>query len=224
MATKKRYEYSIPSLGGVLRVRSEHAKSLIIRIPGRRTSPPFSGVSPALFAIDVVTRKMGRTNPAFDHRAVVSAVDTRLKEIESDFQGEIARLETFIANEKITSRAQYNSPVDYTYEITTPQIKRAADLIGHLDQIVELADTLWLTGQLSHDECEIYKNTKTKMLSKAFRNLISTGFAARKKAFEQATPEALETQKDIIEAEAKAAALDAESADSTAEATDTAVA
>lgn len=211
---KKRYEYSTPSLEGTLIVGSEQAKSLVVRTPGLRTSPPFAGVSPALFAIDVVTRKMGKTNRAFDHKAVFSAVDARMSLVEEDLQGEIARLETFIKNEEIFVRASYNNPVEYTYEITTPQILRAAKMIEQLDQLIVLVDTLWLTGRLSLEEAENYKNSKMKLLGKTFRNLISTGFAARKKAFEQSTPEAIETQKDIIEAEAKAAAAnDADDAD-----------
>lgn len=207
---KKRYEYSTPSLSGTLSVGSEQAKSLVVRIPGKNTAPPFRGVSPALFAIDVVTRKMGKRNPAFDHKAVIAAVDSRLKSVEDEFGGELGRLEQFISNEGINSRASYNSPVELTYEITTPQIQRAADLVEQLDKLVMLVDTLWLTGRLSQEECEQFKNSKTKLLSKAFRNLISTGFAARKKAFEEVTPEALETQEDILKAEAEIAEDDAE--------------
>lgn len=213
MAKKKRYEYSTPSLSGVLELGSEHAKSLVIRLPGRQTAPPFQGVSPALFAIDVVTRKMGKNNPTFDHKAVFAAVDSRLKAVEEEFSGEIERLEIYISNESIKARASYNNPVEYSFEVTTPQIQRAADLIAKLDYLVQLVDTLWLTGRLSQEEAESYKNGKTKTLTKAFRNLISTGFAARKKAFEQDSPEAVETQQDIIKAEAKAQAKAAEQDD-----------
>ncbi len=214
MAKKKRYEYSTPSLKGVLNLGSEQAKSLVVRLPGRNTAPPFQGVSPALFAIDVVTRKMGKNNPAFDHKAVFAAVDSRLKTIEEEFAGEIERLQVYIRNEGIKARASYNSPVEFPYEVTTPQIQRAADLVAQLDLLVTLVDTLWLTGRLSQEEAESFKNGKVKALSKAFRNLISTGFAARKKAFEQNTPEAVETQQDIIKAEAEAqAALEAEESD-----------
>lgn len=213
MAKKKRYEYSTPSLSGVLVLGSEQAKSLVVRLPGRQTAPPFQGVSPALFAIDVVTRKMGKNNPTFDHKAVLKAVESRLKAVEEEFSGEIERLEIFIGNEGIQARASYNNPVEYSYEVTTPQIQRAADLIGKLDYLVQLVDTLWLTGRLSQDEAESYKNGKTKTLTKAFRNLISTGFAARKKAFEQDSPEAVETQQDIIKAEALAQAKAAEQDD-----------
>ena len=41
---KKRYEYSTPSIQGVLTLMSEEAKSLVIRTPGLRTPPPFQGV------------------------------------------------------------------------------------------------------------------------------------------------------------------------------------
>lgn len=211
---KKRYEYSTPSMSGVLKLGSEQAKSLVVRLPGRSTAPPFQGVSPALFAIDVVTRKMGKNNPTFDHKAVFAAVDSRLKAIEEEFSGEIERMGVFIKNEGIKARASYNSPIEFPYEVTTPQIQRAADLVAQLDLLVTLVDTLWLTGRLSLEEAENYKNGKSKALSKAFRNLISTGFAARKKAFEQSTPEAVETQQDIIKAEAASkAAQDDEDAD-----------
>jgi len=209
----KRYEYSTPSLSGTLKVGSEQAKSLVVRIPGRTTAPPFKGVSPALFAIDVVTRNMGKRNPAFDHKAIIAAVESRLSLVEEEFKGELERLELFIRNEGIKARASYNSPVEITYEITTPQIQRAAELVEQLDRLVGLVDTLWLTGRLSQEECEKFKASKTKMLAKAFRNLISTGFAARKKAFEDTSPEALETQSDILKAEADAAALDPDSED-----------
>ena len=170
-------------------------------------------MSPALFAIDVVTRKMGKNNRGFDHKAVLAAVDSRLKTVEEEFGGEIERLEIFIRNENIKARASYNNPVEYSYEVTTPQIQRAADLISNLDYLVQLVDTLWLTGRLSQEEAESYKNGKTKTLTKAFRNLISTGFAARKKAFDQDSPEAVETQQDIIKAEAQAQAKAAEQED-----------
>ena len=149
--TKKRYEYSTPSMTETMVMRSEQAKSLVIRIPGRKTSPPFAGVSPALFAIDVVTRKMSRNNQNFDHKAIREAVESRFKLVEDDFSGEIARLETFIKNEGIKSRASYNSPVEYSYEVTTPQIMRAGELVVQLDMLVSLVDTLWLTGRLSQE-------------------------------------------------------------------------
>lgn len=202
---KKRYEYSTPSLSSVLTVGSEQAKSLVVRIPGKQTAPPFRGVSPALFAIDVVTRKMGKRNPAFDHAAVIAAVDSRLKTVEDELNGEMERLQLFIRNEGIKARATYNNPIEYPYDITTPQIQRAADLVECLDKLVVLVDTLWLTGRLSQEECERFKDSKTKMLAKAFRSLISTGFAARKRAFEATTPEALETQKDILKVESESA-------------------
>lgn len=200
---KKRYVYSTPSLDSVIEVGSEEAKGLVVRIPGRSTSPPFAGVIPALFAIDVVTRKLGKTNRNFDHKSVLAAVDTKLDSIEKEFRAEIARLEAFIASESITARASYNNPVKFTYEVTTPQIQRAAELVSLLDYLVKLVDTLWLRRRLGQEEAESYKNRQTKLLTKGFRSLISTGFAARKKAFDKATPEALEAQKDIIEAESK---------------------
>src|SRR5690606_17077440 len=132
----KRYEYSTPSLSGTLKVGSEQAKSLVVRIPGRTTAPPFKGVSPALFAIDVVTRNMGKRNPAFDHKAIIAAVESRLSLVEEEFKGELERLELFIRNEGIKARASYNSPVEITYEITTPQIQRAAELVEQLDRLV----------------------------------------------------------------------------------------
>ncbi|MCK5531585.1 MAG: DUF1845 family protein [Halopseudomonas aestusnigri] len=210
---KKRYVYSTPSLDSVLQVGSEHAKGIVVRIPGRTTAPPFAGVIPALFAIDVVTRQLGKTNRAFDHKAVSAAVDAKLQSIEDDFNAEIARLEAFIKSEGITARASYNSPVDFSFEVTTPQIQRAAALVTKLDQLVMLVDTLWLTGRLNQDEAESYKNMKAKVLTKGFRSLISTGFSARKKAFDKNTPEALEAQKAIIEAEEKSADESADGAD-----------
>lgn len=203
---KKRYEYSTPSIQGVLTLMSEEAKSLVIRTPGLRTPPPFQGVFPALFAIDVVTRNMSKNNPSFDHKSVTAAVETRLSSLEEEFKGEVERLETLAKSEKVDALAQFTSPIEYTYEITTPQIKRAANLIGVLDYLVQLVDTLWLHGLVSQDDAKTHKARYTKLLAKAFRNLISTGFAARKKAFEEKTPEAIETQNDIMKVEAAVAA------------------
>jgi|LSQX01.1.fsa_nt_gb hypothetical protein len=203
---KKRYEYSTPSIQGVLTLMSEEAKSLVIRTPGLRTPPPFQGVFPALFAIDVVTRNMSKNNPSFDHKAVTAAVESRLSGLEEEFKTELERLETLAKNESVNELAKFTSPIDYSYEITTPQIKRAANLIGALDYMVQLVDTLWLHGVVSQDDANNHKARHTKLLAKAFRNLISTGFAARKKAFEEKTPEAIETQNDIMKVEAEVAA------------------
>lgn len=201
----KRFKHSTPSLAGTLVLNTEQAKRF-----GGNT---FDTLTTCMFTIDVMARKLAKHNKSFNLKAVEEAVTALIENMKSEIEGEIQRMEHFLAAEKITGTVTYSNPLERKFRITSPEIKRVSDLINNFDRLIVLIDTAWLHGKLDSDEAEEFRTKKVKAVTKCLKSLISHGMAARAKAY--ATPEASDVQGEIakVEAEVATEALEREAAE-----------
>lgn len=208
----KKFEYSTPAFEGKVTLHTEQAKNLACRVPSTDRRTLFSSAMTALYTIDVVSRKLSKRR-GFNHTEIIEALDKQLTLLDEDLIKHTKQLETFAAAENITQRAAYSRPEEVAYRITTPQISRLGSILQRFDQLIILIDTLWLSGKISPDEVEQFKKTKSRAMVKAFRSIISTGFAARDKMFASTDDADKEAQDEILKAEAESVSEDAEEVD-----------
>jgi len=209
-AKPQKYQYSKPSFKGSITLNTEQAKHF--------GSNHLDNLQTAMFIVDVVSRKLARNLKTFDHKAVVEAVNHKITTMEKAFSDEIARLEAFLKSAGITARANYSSPLNRDFEITSPEVQRITSLLQSFDHLITLIDTAWLAGKIDSAEADKFRVTKTNQMLKLTRSLVGVGQAARKKAYatkmaeasEADAAETAEVQKEIELAESRAEASKAE--------------
>lgn len=141
-------------------------------------------LSVALFILDVTSRKrIARLNLSQkEHKAASRALNKLFTDFEKDISDETARIETVLKAQKITSRAEHNNPGTATVEITTPELRRAMEILQAFDNLIILVDTAWLMGIMDTEVANAYRKQKTSQ----FRSLLSSIYKLSKAAKESA--------------------------------------
>lgn len=153
-----------------------------------------SDLSVALFALDVISRKrLARLSLSTkQHKAATKALGKLFTDFEKVIKDDSARLEAVLKAQKITARADHNNPRSTDIEITTPELKRAIDLLIAFDNLIVLVDTVWLMGIMDTDEANQFRQAKSSQLKLMFRNIYKLSTAAKKSAYVQQDKESME--------------------------------
>ena len=111
----------------------------------------FDRAAYALFSIDVIMRIIGEQT---DKRSEIDELETTIQDhitkVSDDMDKEIARFEKLMADNGIENEPEYTNPVEYSIEITSPQVARFASLTRKLDRFMVLSDSLWMNAVLSN--------------------------------------------------------------------------
>jgi len=175
----KHAPYSTAIMKRTITFQTEEAKNYI--------GTWLNNVSVALFTLDVISRKrIARLNLSTkQHKAATKALNKLFADFEKGIQDETVRLETVLKAQKISDRANHNNPRTTEVEITTPELKRAVDLLLAFDNLIILVDTVWLMGIMDTDEANQFRQLKTRQLKFLFRDIYKLSQAAKKSAFVQ---------------------------------------
>lgn len=169
-------EFSMPVIEGEVTLNSEQAQRVFHR--------GYDQAARALYALDVVLRITQRTNPNFkvsydsaiDHAA--SLIDTVAGELEKERQ----RLSHLIEKNGVTSKARYNNSKTIPYAVNTPLAARFAGAVYTLDEVIQMIDTLWLTGVITSHAAAEAKYGGQRRLLRVVRTLVGYAIAARRSA------------------------------------------
>lgn len=169
-------------------------------------------ISVALFILDVISRKrIARLNISTkEHKAASKALNKLFTDFEKELLDETARLETVLQAQGVEGYAEHNNPGSYEVAITTPELKRAVDLLLAFDKLIILVDTIWLMGIMETDVANQFRRAKASQIKRLFGNVFKLSQAAKKSSF---VKEDAETQAAIAEEEGKLASVDDPSSD-----------
>ena len=182
----KRAPYSTAIMKQTITFKTEEAKNYI--------GTWLNNVSIALFTLDVISRKrIARLNLSTkQHKAATKALNKLFADYEKEIKDDSERLETVLKAQKITDRAEHNNPRSTQVEITTPELKRAVDLLLAFDNLIILVDTVWLMGIMDTDQANQFRQLKSRQLKNLFVNIYKLSQAAKKSAFVQEDQEVLD--------------------------------
>ncbi|WP_137887515.1 hypothetical protein [Pseudomonas sp. 2FE] len=186
-----KYQYSKPSLKGVMNLNTEQAKFFA----GNR----FDSLMTALFIVDVTSRNLAKRLKTFNHKAVVDAVSSKIEAMETSINDEIVRLETMLTSLGVTERAGYSSPLVREFQVTSPEIKRMSKVLQSFDTLITLVDTAWLGEKIESSEAEEFRVAKSDKMAKLIRSLVGLGQSARVKAYSSKSAE-LKAEIEKVEA------------------------
>lgn len=153
-----------------------------------------NNISVALFTLDVISRKrIARLKLSTkEHKAATKALNKLFTDFETEIKDDSTRLEAVLKSQKVNGRAEHNNPRSAQIEITTPELKRALDLLIAFDNLIVLVDTVWLMGIMETDEANQFRLAKSRQLTNLFKNIYKLSQAAKKSSFAQEDPEVLE--------------------------------
>lgn len=142
-------------------------------------------LSVALFILDVTSRKrIARLNLSQkEHKAASKALNKLFNDFEKDIADETARIEAVLKAQKITARAEHNNPGSATVEITTPELRRAMEILLSFDNLIILVDTAWLMGIMDTEVANTYRKQKTSQFRNLLSNIYKLSKAAKASAF-----------------------------------------
>ncbi|MDX1296677.1 MAG: hypothetical protein R3260_00340 [Pseudomonas sp.] len=169
--------YSTAIMKRKITFQTEEAKSFL----GNK----MDNIAVALFILDVISRKrIARLNLSTkDHKAASKALNKLFTDFEKEIQDETTRLEAVLKAQKIQGRAEHNNPGSYEVEITTPELKRAVDLLLAFDNLIVLVDTVWLMGIMETDVANQFRATKAGQIKRLFGSVYKLSQAAKQSAF-----------------------------------------
>jgi hypothetical protein len=181
----KRAPYSTAIMRQTITFKTQEAKNYI--------GTWLNNVSLALFTLDVISRKrLARLNMSTkQHKAATKALNKLFADFEKEIKDDSARLEAVLKAQRITDRAEHNNPRSTQVEITTPELKRAVDLLLAFDNLIILVDTVWLMGIMETDEANQFRQLKSRQLKGLFVNIYKLSQAAKKSAYDQEDQEVL---------------------------------
>jgi hypothetical protein len=186
--------YSTAVIKKTITCQTEEAKNFL----GNK----LDNISVALFTLDVISRKrIARLNiSSREHKAATKALNKLFTDFEKELHDETARLEAVLQAQGIEGRAEHNNPGSYEIAITTPELKRAMDLLLAFDKLIILVDTVWLMGIMETDVANQFRRSKASQLKRLFGNVFSLSQAAKKSSF---VKDDAETQAAIAAEESK---------------------
>lgn len=207
-AVSKNAPYSTAIIKRKITCQTEEAKNFL--------GIKLDRISVALFTLDVISRKrIARLNiSAKEHKAASKALNKMFTDFEKELQAETARLETVMQAQGIEGLAEHNNPASHDVSITTPELKRAVDLLQAFDKLIILVDTLWLMGIMETEVANQFRRSKAGQLKRLFGNVFNLSQAAKKSSF---VKDDAETQAAIAAEESKLTPAEEPSAEETQE-------
>lgn len=137
----ERQPYSRPVFRQTLNVNSLQAQRVMER--------SFDRVSNALFSLDVILRIIGDQKEIGQIEEIVQG---HIDKVAEDMTKAMTQLQKVMTDNGIEAIPGYSAPVDFSIEITSPQVAQFAGLIRNLDKLMSLVDTLWLNSILSSQQ------------------------------------------------------------------------
>lgn len=137
----ERQPYSRPVFRQALNVNSLQAQRVMER--------SFDRVSNALFSLDVILRIIGDQKEIDQIEEIVQG---HIDKVSEDMTKAMTQLQKVMTDNGIEAVPGYSAPVEYSIEITSPQVAQFARLIRNLDSLMSLVDTLWLNSILSSQQ------------------------------------------------------------------------
>lgn len=132
---------SVPAFEQSLKLNTLQAQKVMHRV--------FSRAAGSLYRIDVILRIIGSEENAEQVEDVISDM---LKEVDQELSTADAETFALLEENGIDGQPVYNSPVEQTVRITSPQVARFVSLVRKLDKLIMNIDTLWLAGQMVNKE------------------------------------------------------------------------
>lgn len=141
----------------------------------------FRRASFSLFSIDVILRIISQSQKKTDDNIdeVDKIINGYLDEEAKALENLHLQLEAVMKQANLNETIDYSLPQLYIVEVSSPQVKKLANIISHFDELMKMVDSLWMNGnfdnkqrtQMSHEwKSRVFKlTTKIIQLEKRAR-------------------------------------------------------
>lgn len=195
--------YSTPVIEGEITLNSDQAQRVFRR--------GYDQAARALYSLDVILRITQQVNPNFKeaYDTAINHAASLIDTVSGELEKELQRLTHLIEKNGVKVRARYNNAQTIQYAVSTPLASRFAGAVCTLDDVVQLLDTLWLSGVITSHAASEAKYSGQRRLLRVVRTLIGYATSARRSARKAGHAEAVnEALGDATDADAAAAELE----------------
>jgi len=108
----------------------------------------------ALFSISVILPIIVENDEELEE--IDAYIDNEFSNLEKSLLEAQARARKILEDAGIEEVTTYSNPIDYTVEVDSPRINVFLRLIIHLDTLINLIDTTWLSGEIDDKQKKIH--------------------------------------------------------------------